>query len=358
MTDGKIRHIDLFITQYKVSDFITWGNNKIVDLTPNFQRRPVWKSLAKSYLIDTIVRGLPIPIIILRDRKTDIETLAPIREVVDGQQRLRTLFTYIKPSILEGYQPERDDFVIQDIHNKEIAGKKFRELPDWVQQNILDYQFSVHVLPIDVDDREVVQIFQRLNATGYRLSPQEIRNSEYLGKFRVLMNRLASDYLHYWRKWKIFTESSIARMQEVELTSEFAQMMLRGVLGKNQRSIDSLYKQKNENFPEHNEIARRYRIVMEEISEKFGEDIPQLPYRRRTLFYSLFTHVYDLIFGIGSELDSRKPGKLSQQQIVAILKKGLAIKEETAPKGVMDAISKRTTHPSSRNKVLQYLKGE
>ena len=29
---------------------------------------------AKSYLIDTIVRGLPIPVILLRDLKTDLQT--------------------------------------------------------------------------------------------------------------------------------------------------------------------------------------------------------------------------------------------------------------------------------------------
>jgi hypothetical protein len=76
-------------TQYKVSDFISWQRSKSLVLSPSFQRRPVWKKSAKSYLMDTIVRGLPIPIIFLRERQTSLEQLEPRREVVDGQQRMR-----------------------------------------------------------------------------------------------------------------------------------------------------------------------------------------------------------------------------------------------------------------------------
>ena len=50
-----------------------------------------------------------------------------------------------------------------------------------LQQRILDYQFSVHVLSPGVDDREVLSIFARMNSTGVKLNPQELRNAEYFG---------------------------------------------------------------------------------------------------------------------------------------------------------------------------------
>ena len=62
--------IDISRTQYRVSDFISWQRSKTLVLSPSFQRRAVWKSGAKSYLIDTIARGLPIPIIFLRDQRS------------------------------------------------------------------------------------------------------------------------------------------------------------------------------------------------------------------------------------------------------------------------------------------------
>lgn len=145
-------------THYKVSDFISWARASTLVLSPSFQRRSVWPAGAKSYLIDTIVRGLPIPIIFLREQKTDLATLEPKREVVDGQQRIRTLLSFVQSSLIKNFDPSKDSFTIKKTHNRDLADKPFAELPPTVRQNILDYQFSVHILPSSVDDREVLQI--------------------------------------------------------------------------------------------------------------------------------------------------------------------------------------------------------
>ncbi len=87
-------------TTFKVSDFISWQKHNMLILNPKFQRRSVWSSGAKSYFIDTIIRGLPIPVIILRDIKTDLSSFEAKKEVVDGQQRLRTIISYVVPCLL------------------------------------------------------------------------------------------------------------------------------------------------------------------------------------------------------------------------------------------------------------------
>ena len=171
--------------QFKVSDFITMKKANGLDLSPSFQRRPVWKKGAKSYLIDTIIKGLPIPIIFIRERKVDLKTLESKREVVDGQQRLRTIFSFINPSLIDNYNPSKDDFKINKTHNKALANLSFNDLSEDYRQNILDYEFSVHVLPSSVDDRDVLQIFARMNSTGVKLNSQELRNAEYYGEFKT-----------------------------------------------------------------------------------------------------------------------------------------------------------------------------
>jgi len=157
-------------THYKVSDFISWAKASTLILSPSFQRRSVWPAGAKSYLMDTIVRGLPIPIIFLREQKTDLDSLEPRREVVDGQQRIRTLLSFIQANLIRGFDPAKDAFTIKKTHNRDLADKVFKDLPPTVRQNILDYQFSVHVLPSSVDDCEVLQIFARMNSTGLKLN--------------------------------------------------------------------------------------------------------------------------------------------------------------------------------------------
>jgi uncharacterized protein with ParB-like and HNH nuclease domain len=111
-----------------------------------------------------------MPVIMLREHKTNLSKLEPSREVVDGQQRLRTLFSYIDSSLLKDYKKERDEFEIESDHNPDLAGKTFSQLSNDLKQRILDYQFSVQILPTGIDDREVLQIFARLNATGVKLN--------------------------------------------------------------------------------------------------------------------------------------------------------------------------------------------
>lgn len=343
-------------TVYTVSDFVSWQKNKILVLSPSFQRRPVWTPGAKSFLIDTIMRGLPIPIIFLREQKTDLNSLESKREVVDGQQRIRTLITYISPKFLPDYNQSRDAFEVQKVHNPEIAGKPFAELPDDVRQRILDYQFSVHILPSSVDDREVLQIFARMNATGVKLNDQELRNAEFFGLFKTSMFELASEQLTRWRTWKIFTEYNIARMEEVELTSEFSLLMLKGITGKTQVAINKIYRDKDADFPEREEIERRFRYIMDLIGDKFGEEIRFMPFKKKTLFYSLFAVLYDLTYNLKSPLGKIRPNILTQETIATIKRAGDAIQNKVAPEAVMAAVAKRTTHPSSRVSVINYLK--
>ena len=67
---------------YNISDFIEWDSSSLLNLSPEFQRRAVWSEKAKSYLIDTILRGLPVPPVFIRE-KIDINTSRSIREVID-----------------------------------------------------------------------------------------------------------------------------------------------------------------------------------------------------------------------------------------------------------------------------------
>ena len=132
---------DIAKTEYKVADFLQWQRAGDLNLAPVFQRRSVWNAKAKSYLVDTVVRGLPTPIIFLRDR-IDLRGLRTTREVVDGQQRLRTLIAFIDPDALPDFDEERDSFLVTRTHNPEIAGLRFGQLRSEMQHRILNYSFS------------------------------------------------------------------------------------------------------------------------------------------------------------------------------------------------------------------------
>jgi len=302
-------------TVYKVSDFISWQRSGALVLSPSFQRRPVWSKPSKSFLIDTIIRGFPIPIVFLRE-KADLDTLEATREVVDGQQRLRTIFAFIEPALLKDYSTDNDDFTVLKSHNEEIAGLGFRDLPRDLQKRILDYKFSVHILPSNTEDSEVLQIFARMNSTGVKLNRQELRNAEFIGTFKRVSYSLAYQNLSRWRKWQVFTENNIARMLEVEETSDLLRLMLDGVHSMSQPSLDGLYAKYEEEFPYETEVTRRFNRVMDVIDDTVGALIPDTPFTRRVLFHTLFTFFYEILFGMESTLDSAiKPSHIDTRAI-------------------------------------------
>jgi uncharacterized protein with ParB-like and HNH nuclease domain len=59
-------------------------------LNPTFQRRSVWQPQAKVLLIDTILRKMPVPKVYMRTQ-INAKTKRSVREIVDGQQRLRAI---------------------------------------------------------------------------------------------------------------------------------------------------------------------------------------------------------------------------------------------------------------------------
>jgi len=342
-------------TVFKISDFVSWQRIGSLVLSPSFQRRPVWPKNAKSLLIDTIARGIPIPIIFLRQR-TNLQTLEPLREVVDGQQRLRTVLGFLDKALLKDFDPVRDDFTVRRSHNRDIAGKPFASLSARVRQDILDYEFSVHVLPSDTDDRELLQIFARMNSTGYKLTAQELRNAQFFGDFKTLAYELAHEQLQRWREWRVFSETDIARMTEVEDTSDFMLLMLSGLHAREKTLLDKIYKAHEERFPEAEHVARRFRATMDRIADTVGAFIPESVFRGRALFNTLFTFYYDTLYGIGSALDAHSPGTLPRGVPDVVRDASARIESQRIPEDLAKVLRGASGDLASRRRRLEFLR--
>src|SRR6266446_2213091 len=143
---------------YSVRDFEEWNGKGELQLAPKFQRRVVWSDKARSYLIDTIIRGKPIPKIYMR-QDTNPKTRRTTREIVDGQQRLATVLNFLK-----------DGFKISKSHHDDFGGMTFSDLDTQTQRDILKYEFAVDLLQ-DMPDPEVFNIFARINMYSEKLKP-------------------------------------------------------------------------------------------------------------------------------------------------------------------------------------------
>lgn len=269
---------------YTPQDFLVMQDRDGLSLTPKFQRRAFWKPAARSFLIDTLVRQMPVPPIYLRLTQDPTSTRV-IREVIDGQQRIKAVLDFLA-----------DDYALSRTLDGEHAGKRFSQLSQPTRDRITRYGFSCEVFQ-DLSDQEVLEIFRRLNTYAVPLNAQELRNGRYFGYFKQTSYALAEEHVEFWRQNKIFSEESIARMLEVELTSELLIAALDGMQDK-KKSIDRFYANLDENFPGRTQIKQRFRAVIDSTSETFQDFLTATEFRRPPLFYTLFCVVYHRTFGL------------------------------------------------------------
>lgn len=271
---------------YSINDFVEWNNNKQLTLNPSFQRRSVWSDTARSYLMDTIVRGKPIPKVFIR-QIINPTTKKSIREVVDGQQRLKTILSFVS-----------DGFKISPKHNADFGGKYFSQLEEDSQRNILNYEISTDLL-INMSNADVLDIFGRLNSYSVILNAQEKINAEYFGPFKTLTERVGHKYYEFWKSNKILADSQILRMGDVTIVAELFIAILEGIKGNKQ--IKSFFAKYEKDFPyEQDVLENRFDEIMNIISDIFSDGLLNSEFRRLSLFYSLFTAIYHVKFGLAN----------------------------------------------------------
>ena len=272
---------------YSVSDFLEWSNNNQLELSPRFQRRSVWTDNARSYLMDTIVRGKPMPKVFIR-QKINPSTKTSVREVVDGQQRLRTILSFVK-----------DGFQINKRHNSDYGGLYFSQLSsvdEDVQTAILNYEISTDLL-VNMSDPDVLDVFSRLNSYSVILNLQEKLNADHFGPFKTLSDRLAHQNLEFWTSAGILTSAQVMRMQDVSLTADLLIAMIEGIKGKAQ--IKAYYDRYEKEFPHSSEeLERQFVTTLSDIVATFESPLSTTEFVRVPIFYSLFTAYFHLRYGI------------------------------------------------------------
>lgn len=277
---------------YSINDFVEWDKAGQLELNPRFQRRPVWTDKAKSFLMDTILRGKPIPKVFIR-QKINVSTKTSTREVVDGQQRLRTILSYIK-----------DGFFVSKRQNLAHGGLLFSQLPEDIQAQVLAYEISVDLL-INLPDSEVLDIFSRLNSYAVVLNEQEKINANHFGPFKVLADKIGHKYNSYWIDQGILSAKQIVRMQEVNLTADLLIAMLEGI--KSKKQVKKYYDVFEENFDHNVEtLEQHFDEIIAFIAAVYPEGLSDTQFSRPHLFYTLFTGMGHLLHGIpGLQLPGR-----------------------------------------------------
>jgi len=190
--------------QYSIFEFKRkYEQKRDIILNPDFQRGSVWNSSKqKPELIESILMGIPLPVIYL------FETKEGKKEVVDGRQRITTLIEFINNKFpLEN---------LKMLHT--LNGDTFEMLDPLLQAKIEDYQLNIYVIQPPTPERVKFDIFDRVNRGGTQLNNQEMRNALYSGHSTKLLAELSE-----LKEFKDATNGSISskRMKDKYIILRF-----------------------------------------------------------------------------------------------------------------------------------------
>jgi hypothetical protein len=242
-----------------------------INTNPDFQRPAVWGKSQKQLLIDTILREYDVPKLYWRRTGTRPDTY----DVVDGQQRLRTIWEFYDGS----FKLPKD---ADSIDDQEIANCDYESLPDDLRVRFDSYSLDVVILE-DTDEDEVREMFLRLQ-NGTSLKAQEKRNA-FPGQMRAFVREVAA---HPFFESVGFSNS---RFTHDLVAAQFICLELAGgPTNVKNADLNRMYDE-NKSFDPKSAPAKAVKRVLNLLAEVFPEKTPEL---ERYNVISLYCVVADL----------------------------------------------------------------
>lgn len=111
---------------WTITDFVGYAEDGELVLSPSYQRADVWPTATAQQLIESILRGIPLPSVILLQRQ---EGTHVSHEVVDGKQRLTSILRFVgrHPRALELVERKQSEWGangLADLFQSDYPGFK------------------------------------------------------------------------------------------------------------------------------------------------------------------------------------------------------------------------------------------
>ena len=254
-----------------------------------YQRKLVWTLPEKKALIDTLLKGYPVPLFLTYCENPNKKD-SPM-DVIDGLQRLEAIFAFIDNEFPVEYEGK-----IQYFNKDAIPGLGALVREGKIKQHhpVMDFEvcreFLLYQLPLTVitaNSMIVEDVFKRINSTGRKLSPQCLRQAGVTGEFSSMVQEIASkvrgDYtvnnivpfekmkhislsnrgLHYglrveelfWIKQDIINDDAIRRSKDEEIIANIINCILNdNKTGMSRKALNNAYNPESEVYAKNEEL--------------------------------------------------------------------------------------------------------
>lgn len=252
---------------------IAWFNDlysrKLLDLDPPYQRRSVWTQSFKDYFIETILLDYPAPTIFLYEEIQENGTTT--YNVVDGKQRLSSLFAFIK-----------NEFPIsENVEINNLRGIYFSDLSPDIKNRFWSYTFSVEYLPSN-NLGIINNIFDRINRNVAKLTSQELRHAKYSGVFISTAENLADwTFNRLPNNFPQIASRSKSQMKDVELIAQILLRLENEPKSYNTDELDVEFGSRDDDWDNNVIISEKYKDIINIIKSILDSDDTNIIVRSR-----------------------------------------------------------------------------
>lgn len=194
--------------------------------------------------------------------------------LVDGQQRITTLYQYFKGSA--------DLRLPADF-------PAYNDLSQDQQVRFLEYKVVVRDLG-NMSIEQIKQVFQRINSTSYGLNAMEIHNARYGGEFKKISESIAQH--EFFNEHRIFTSTDVKRMSDTMYCASLVATVMSTYFNRDSE-VEEYLKMFNESLPQKDEIFENFESVFTFVDRLNFP--PKSRIYKKADFFTLFVELYKLL---------------------------------------------------------------
>lgn len=270
-----------------IHEFSSLFQGRRLNLDPGFQRKSVWTTSDRIRLIQSIIKGYPVPSVFLykRDQKGRI-----VYDVIDGKQRLETIFMFTK---LGRFRKDWFDARLE-LENglNRYDWPAIRRYFPHVRADFESYK--IPTVEVSGELAQIVDLFVSINSTGKRLTSGEKRHARfYTSRFLKEAERLVGRFHKYLRGQRILSPAQLDRMKGTELFSEILMSIHNGGPINKKTALDRAIGNDSVNGNTLARLSREFTATMNLIKRMFPE-LRQTRFHNSAEFYTLFLLVWEM----------------------------------------------------------------
>ncbi|WP_338359819.1 DUF262 domain-containing protein [Yeosuana marina] len=247
------------LTIKELIELIDKGN---IDLSPPYQRKDIWTRNDQESLIDSILSNFPLPNFFIYKNKTGKY------EMVDGQQRARTIHRFYYGNITNSYK---------------------KSINDVDKYNFENYILSVTELTELKNSNEIADFYVLVNKKGKHLNTPELHKAEYNDSNYL---KLAEDLLDVqeFMNLNLFTEATSRRMNDRNYVEELIAYLVYGIQDK-KKIIEIIYKEdiKDDNIGELKDRFTQIINIFDFLNNHYP--IQKTRFKQKNDFYTFFNFI-------------------------------------------------------------------